>query len=224
MTAMTEQLLPCPFCGGASTTDAYDRGINIGCGSCGYSRHFPGLLQTVPNDKPIAQYRNGAGGITEIPASEATEFYHADAHERAADAWNRRTTIQPVAVPEPVGEVVASDLGYRIQWRGAWPQVGMKLYTAAPAQAAPYEPTLEMLDAARQRDPAMTFEQLRLIWWAMWKAMPTQAVTDAALEDFEARLADACVWCEVPDSTYEALCVALRTTSTYSQKGEGDAQ
>lgn len=46
-------------------------------------------------------------------------------------------TIQPVAVPEPVGEVVASDLGYRIQWRGAWPQVGMKLFTAAPAQAAP---------------------------------------------------------------------------------------
>jgi hypothetical protein len=82
---------PCPFCGGKASRDAYDRGIDIGCKACGYTRHFPGLLQSVPNDKPIAQYRNGLGGITEIPPSEATEFYHADANERAIEAWNRRT-------------------------------------------------------------------------------------------------------------------------------------
>jgi hypothetical protein len=87
---MSDELKPCPFCGGAASKDAYDRGIDIGCGVCGYTRHFPGLLQSVPNDKPIAQYRNGTGGITEIPPSEATEFYHADANERAIEAWNKR--------------------------------------------------------------------------------------------------------------------------------------
>lgn len=40
---------------------------------------------------------------------------------------------------------------------------------AAPAMALPYEPTSDMLIAARECDPALPIETVRAIWWAMWR-------------------------------------------------------
>lgn len=87
-------LKPCPFCGGQARWEAYDRLIKIGCSPCGYNRAFPGLLQTVPNDKPILEYKNGDGTIRKVKPALAVEFYHHDASERAEEAWNNRATAQ----------------------------------------------------------------------------------------------------------------------------------
>lgn len=85
-------LLPCPFCGSEPTTQAYDRLITIGCTPCGYQRGFGGLLQTAPSPSPITEYRESDGSISKLEPSEVREWYHHDANERAADAWNVRKT------------------------------------------------------------------------------------------------------------------------------------
>ena len=80
-----DKLLPCPFCREQPTYCSYDRGIHIGCKTCGYTRYFPGLLQSVPD------HNNQAGGITPIPGrSNGKEYYHMSAYEKATEAWNRR--------------------------------------------------------------------------------------------------------------------------------------
>ena len=85
-----EKLLPCPFCGGKYSERSYDRMIVYECVHCGYSRAFNGLLQAVPNDKPILQYKNDIGGIDRIKPEEAKEWYHSDAHEKAIEEMNKR--------------------------------------------------------------------------------------------------------------------------------------
>lgn len=69
----------CPFCGGKPTVVKYDRGISIGCIRCKYQRLFDGVLSTEPS--PI---------LASAPESSVKEYYHADAGERAIEAWNRR--------------------------------------------------------------------------------------------------------------------------------------
>ena len=82
---MSEELKPCPFCGGRAEKDAYDRGIFIGCTSCGYRRSFGGLLQPTPDPK------NRPGGTKPVrKGGEIKEYYHMNAHEDAAKAWNSR--------------------------------------------------------------------------------------------------------------------------------------
>lgn len=73
------ELKPCPFCGGKPTVVKYDRGISIGCIRCKYQRLFDGVLSTEPS--PI---------LASAPESFVKEYYHADAGERAIEAWNRR--------------------------------------------------------------------------------------------------------------------------------------
>lgn len=87
---MSHELKSCPFCGSPALRDAYDRGISIGCIPCGYTRHFPGLLQKARNDKPILQYRNADGSAEVLTFETAREFYHSDADERAVEEWNKR--------------------------------------------------------------------------------------------------------------------------------------
>ena len=72
-------LKPCPFCGEMPFERSYDRLIVIGCEPCGYHRAFNGLLSTKPS-----------AVLASAPESAVKEYYHADAHEKAAEAWNRR--------------------------------------------------------------------------------------------------------------------------------------
>ena len=72
-------LKPCPFCGGMPFERSYDRLIVIGCEPCGYHRAFNGLLSTKPS-----------AVLASAPESAVKEYYHADAHEKAAEAWNCR--------------------------------------------------------------------------------------------------------------------------------------
>jgi len=87
---MSEALSPCPFCGAEPKKDSWDRGISIGCGPCGYSRSFGGLLQSAHSPTPITQYKNDDGSIRVVAPENAKEFYHYLAHEQAAEAWNKR--------------------------------------------------------------------------------------------------------------------------------------
>lgn len=82
----------CPFCGGIPIFDPCDRLITIKCDPCGYRRSFPGLLQRTPSNVPILTYRGADGQPYDIPLEECTEWYHADAHEKAIAAWNIRAT------------------------------------------------------------------------------------------------------------------------------------
>ena len=97
-----KELLPCPFCGGALYDDAYDRGIGLGCDSCGYQRRFKGLIQPTPHHEgqeciPII----GEGGRrlepSEVPV-ESREYYHHDAHEVAWAEMNRRADATAIQV------------------------------------------------------------------------------------------------------------------------------
>ena len=72
-------LKPCPFCGEMPSERSYDRLIVIGCEPCGYHRAFNGLLSTKPS-----------AVLASAPESAVKEYYHADAHEKAAEAWNHR--------------------------------------------------------------------------------------------------------------------------------------
>ena len=73
-----DDLKRCPFCGGIPFERSYDRIIVIGCELCGYQRAFDGLLSTKPS-----------AVLASAPESAVKEYYHADAHEKAAEAWNR---------------------------------------------------------------------------------------------------------------------------------------
>ncbi len=65
---------------------------------------------------------------------------------------------------------------------GEWP-VGCSAPTAQPEapvapagwpiEPRPYDPTQDMIHAAKRLDPAMTVEQVRAMWAAMWSAAPT---------------------------------------------------
>ena len=76
------KLKPCPFCGGEVYEDAVDRLITIGCPSCGYVRSFHGLVQSEINTGVPIVYEGGK--------VSDHEWYDQFAHERAAEAWNRR--------------------------------------------------------------------------------------------------------------------------------------
>jgi hypothetical protein len=78
---MIKLLKPCPFCGKIPTLESCDRIIQISCDNCHYTRIFYGLISFVPSDVPV-RYE---GGVI-----STTEFYHADAHEKAIEAWNTR--------------------------------------------------------------------------------------------------------------------------------------
>lgn len=75
-------LKPCPFCGGDAYEDACDRLITIGCKPCGYHMSFHGLVQS-EFDTGVPVVYNG-GKISDC------EWFDSKAHERAAEAWNRR--------------------------------------------------------------------------------------------------------------------------------------
>ena len=76
---MENKLKPCPFCGKPPFENYYDRLIVIGCNDCGYRRPFDGLISTKPS-KVVASPEG----------AKIIEYYHADAHEKAIEAWNRR--------------------------------------------------------------------------------------------------------------------------------------
>lgn len=78
-----EELKVCPFCGGKAYEENFDRLAKIGCKKCKYHIHGPGLLQTIPNDKPILEYKSG-------PVDEPTEWYHYDAYDKLRKRWNTR--------------------------------------------------------------------------------------------------------------------------------------
>lgn len=82
MTIESLNLLPCPFCGGEPTATSCDRIITIGCNRCGYHRSFHGLVQSeIDTGVPIVYKGGKVSGY---------EWYDKDAHERAAQSWNRR--------------------------------------------------------------------------------------------------------------------------------------
>jgi len=78
-----DRLKPCPFCGEEAYFWSCDRLINIGCKKCSYHRHFHGLVQSEINTGVPIHYESG-----EI---STTEWYDKDAHEKAIEAWNKRS-------------------------------------------------------------------------------------------------------------------------------------
>ena len=82
---MIKLLKPCPFCGEIPNWESCDRLIHISCDNCNYTRSFVGLINNVPSDVPV-RYE---GGVI-----STTEFYHADAHEKAIEAWNTRKGVE----------------------------------------------------------------------------------------------------------------------------------
>lgn len=87
---MSMNLSCCPFCGSVPSVNAYDRLIVIGCDECKYTRGFPGLLQKTASAVPIDQYMNAAGEVEKVAPDKVHEWYHADAHKKAEEAWNKR--------------------------------------------------------------------------------------------------------------------------------------
>lgn len=77
-----EKLKPCPFCGGEAFEWACDRLIEIGCKKCLYHLSFHGLVQSEINTGVPIFYKGGK--------KSETEWYDQFAHEKAAEAWNRR--------------------------------------------------------------------------------------------------------------------------------------
>lgn len=73
------ELKRCPFCGKPPFANYYDRLIVIGCEQCGYRRGFDGLLSTKPSNVRVSP-----------EGARIVEYYHADAHEEAIEAWNGR--------------------------------------------------------------------------------------------------------------------------------------
>ena len=76
------ELKPCPFCGGEPFKDSCDRLIRIGCKVCNYNRAFHGLVQSEIDTGIPIRYADGK--------TSTDEWYDQHAHERAAEAWNRR--------------------------------------------------------------------------------------------------------------------------------------
>ena len=72
-------LKPCPFCRSVPYCKSCDRLIQIGCESCGYHRHWDGIVTT-------------EAGHPEIPKPQGSipEFYNCNAQEEADEAWNAR--------------------------------------------------------------------------------------------------------------------------------------
>lgn len=56
--------------------------------------------------------------------------------------------------------------------RGECPGAQAEARGDEPCKVTPYEPTSEMLTAARDIDPAIPLEHVRRLWWLMWKAAP----------------------------------------------------
>lgn len=54
------------------------------------------------------------------------------------------------------------------------------LRSTSPTALRPYDPTEQMRWAAKQLDPALTHEQIRAMWCAMWSAAPTPPVQQDA--------------------------------------------
>lgn len=78
------KLKPCPFCGGEAKRWSCDRLILIGCATCNYKRSFHGLVQSEIETACPVRYRDGT--------VSDHEWYDGLAHEKAAEAWNRRVS------------------------------------------------------------------------------------------------------------------------------------
>ena len=76
MGSYNEQYLkPCPKCGGKIKDDSYDRRIRFICKPCGYTKHYPGLIQDKVSPVPIP-YSDGKGGVLEPHLVKHQEYYH----------------------------------------------------------------------------------------------------------------------------------------------------
>jgi len=53
---------------------------------------------------------------------------------------------------------------------------------AVPSKALPYEPTSDMLIAAREHDPALPIETIRAIYWSMWRTAPAAPAQEHATQ------------------------------------------
>lgn len=85
---MTDKLRECPFCGGEAFKRSYDRLIQIGCESCGYTRGFCGIIQSKIDTGVPIRYEDGK--------ISTYEWYDKDAGEKAVEAWNTRKPMDKV--------------------------------------------------------------------------------------------------------------------------------
>lgn len=89
MSQYYEQFLkPCPVCDGKITDKSYDRGIIFKCFPCGYSKEYPGLLQTKVSPVPIP-YVDKEGNKIDPKDVKCQEYYHSRATEDAISEFNK---------------------------------------------------------------------------------------------------------------------------------------
>ncbi|MBQ6482722.1 MAG: Lar family restriction alleviation protein [Anaerolineaceae bacterium] len=79
---LQEKIKPCPFCGQKPVAEACDRLVVIGCKECGYTRGFPGIVQSDHETPVTASYDKNTG--------EPIEWYDMDAENKAVERWNTR--------------------------------------------------------------------------------------------------------------------------------------
>lgn len=77
---MSNELKPCPFCGGEADYWSCDRLIKIGCKPCGFSLGFDGIVQSAENDVPVKSKEGNVVG-----------YYHQNADKVAKQKWNTRS-------------------------------------------------------------------------------------------------------------------------------------
>lgn len=103
---MTDKLKPCPFCGGEAFKRSYDRLIQIGCESCGYTRGFCGIIQSKIDTGVPIRYEGGK--------ISTYEWYDKDAREKAVEAWNTRKPMDRIV--EQLEEVKNEALCFTGTW------------------------------------------------------------------------------------------------------------
>ncbi len=81
-------LKPCPVCDGSITDDSYDRGIRFGCKSCGYTKSYPGLIQSKVSSVPMPMV-DGDGMPIDPKDVKHQEYYHQNANDFAVAEFNK---------------------------------------------------------------------------------------------------------------------------------------